>query len=118
MPRRPPATALTVPGDALIFPPMSVVDLFLYFLACGAATFPLALSAVAWIVPRLAPTRVPPTFAKRMEDALALSLVAWIVGAMVFYAVALHIERQKPCLEQHTNQLTEICKKELNASDR
>lgn len=94
---------------------MSLGDLLLYFLACGAMTFPVSLSLLSWVIPRVAPARVPARFAKRVEEALSLSLIVWIAGAMVFYAVALHLERQKPCLDQHTNQLTEACKQELNA---
>jgi hypothetical protein len=41
-----------------------------------------------------------------------------IGAALLFYIAALHIERQKPCDEQHTNQLTAHCKKELGAIDR
>jgi hypothetical protein len=39
------------------------------------------------------------------------------LGALVFYAIALQIERQKPCDDQHTNQLTAECRKMLGAKD-
>jgi len=58
-----------------------------------------------------------PRLGQAFETALSLSLVIWIVGGLVFYAIALDIERRKPCLAQHTNQLTAFCKKELGAVD-
>jgi hypothetical protein len=43
--------------------------------------------------------------------------VIWLLGALVFYAIALQIERQKPCDDQHTNQLTPECRRMLGAKD-
>ena len=51
------------------------------------------------------------------ETALTLSIVVWIAGALVFYTIALHIERQKPCDDQHTNQLTAECRKLYGMKD-
>jgi hypothetical protein len=96
---------------------MSIENLLLYFLACGAATFPLTLSAV-YLMASLSPAvRRWPRLGEAFETALSLSLVIWIVGGLLFYAAALHIERRKPCLDQHTNQLTAFCRKELGATD-
>jgi hypothetical protein len=94
---------------------MNVEDLFLYFLACGAATFPLTLLAVH--LGRSLRGRGGPAAGGALERALTLSLVIWIVGALVFYAVAVRVERRKPCIEQHTNQLTDFCKKELGSTE-
>ena len=98
---------------------MNVANLFLYFLACGAATFPLTLSAV-YLVRSLRSRGATSGGAATesgvgLEHALTVSLVIWIAGALVFYAIAVHIERRKPCIEQHTNQLTAACKKELGS---
>jgi hypothetical protein len=96
---------------------MAVEHLFLYFLACGAATFPLTLSAI--YVGRSLWGRAGSTTgtAGAFERALTFSLVIWIIGALVFYAVAVQLERRKPCIEQHTNQLTDFCKKELGSTE-
>jgi hypothetical protein len=95
---------------------MKVENLFLYFLACGAATFPLTLSAV-YLARSLRGAGRTAGSSGTFERALALSLVIWIAGALVFYAVAVQIERRKPCIEQHTNQLTDFCKKELGSTE-
>ncbi|MFO1161530.1 MAG: hypothetical protein U1E60_22015 [Reyranellaceae bacterium] len=97
---------------------MSVENLFLYFLACGAATFPLGIMLVRWIVSFAPNTTLSRRIERSYEPALSLSLVIWIIGAMIFYVIALHIERKKPCIDQHTNQLTTQCKAELGAIDR
>ncbi|MGD9878828.1 MAG: hypothetical protein AB7F22_10090 [Reyranella sp.] len=96
---------------------MSVENLFLYFLACGAATFPLGLVLVRWIASLAPNASLSRRIERAYEPALSLSLVIWILGALIFYVVALHIERQKPCTDQHTNQLTAECRKELGAPD-
>jgi len=97
---------------------MSVKELLLYFLACGAVTFPLTLIALN-VAASLRPAGSwSQEIGGVFETALSLSLVIWIVGALIFYVTALHIERQKPCDEQHTNQLTVQCKKELGAADQ
>lgn len=92
---------------------MSVENLFLFFIACGAATFPLTLIAVRMLASLSPAGRLAQRIDSSFEKALTTSIIIWIVGALVFYTVALHIERQKPCLEQHTNQLTAECRKEL-----
>ena len=96
---------------------MSVENLFLFFLACGAATFPLCLVAVRWISSFAPDASLSRRIERNYEPALSLSLVIWILGALTFYVVALDIEREKPCTEQHTNQLTAECRKELGAPD-
>jgi len=94
---------------------MSVENLFLFFIACGAATFPLTLMAVRLIASLSPAGRIAHKIDSTFEKALTASIVIWIVGALIFYTVALHIERQKPCLDQHTNQLTPQCRKQLGA---
>jgi hypothetical protein len=96
---------------------MSVENLFLFFLACGAATFPLALVLVRLVASFAPGSRLSRRVERSYEPALSLSLVVWIVGALIFYVIALHIERKKPCPDQHTNQLTSQCRKELGAPD-
>jgi hypothetical protein len=93
---------------------MNVEHLFLYFLAFGAATFPLTLSAVYLGRSLLGGGRVA-SQGGAFERALTLSLAVWIVGSLVFYALAVQVERRKPCIDQHTNQLTDFCKKELGS---
>ncbi len=94
---------------------MSVENLSLFFIACGAATFPLTLMAVRFIASLSPAGRIAQKIDNIFQKALTASIIMWIVGALVFYNVALHIERQKPCLEQHTNQLTAECRKQLGA---
>ena len=97
---------------------MSVESLFLFFLACGAVTFPLAVSAV-YLAASLSPAgRRSATIGGTFEKALSLSLALWIAGALLFYEVALHVERRKPCIEQNTSQLTAFCRGELAAGRR
>ena len=108
---------MTEPGTERIFagPAMKMENLLLYFLACGAMTFPLTLSAV-YLVRSLRGGRRKEDSGGPYERALSVSLVVWIAGALAFYAVALQLERRKPCIEQHTNQLTDFCKKALGAT--
>jgi hypothetical protein len=96
---------------------MNVEHLVLYFLACGAATFPLTLSAVYLGRSLWSRSGRASGNAAAFERALTVSIVIWIVGALAFYAVAVQIERRKPCIEQHTNQLTDFCKKELGSTE-
>src|SRR5437667_1208526 len=96
---------------------MSIENLVLFFIACGAATFPLTLMALRFAASLRPAGWWSHKIASVYEAALSLTLVLWIVGALVFYIIALHIERQKPCDQQHTNQLTPFCKKELGAAD-
>jgi hypothetical protein len=94
---------------------VSVENLFFFFIACGAATFPLTLMAVRFIASLSPAGRMAQKIDNTFEKALTASIIIWIVGALIFYYVALHIERQKPCLDQHTNQLTAECRKQLGA---
>src|SRR5437764_993156 len=96
---------------------MNVANVFLYFLACGAVTFPLTLSAVYLARSLRRRGGGASDGGSALEQALSLSLAVWIVAGLITYAVAVHIERQKPCLEQHTNQLTDFCKKELGSTE-
>jgi hypothetical protein len=96
---------------------MTLPTLVLFFLACGAATFPLSLMALRYAASLSPTSRLSQKIGGGFETALSLSLVIWIVGALVFYAIALHIERQKPCDDQHTNQLTAECRKLFGAKD-
>lgn len=92
---------------------MSVEYLFLFFIACGAATFPLTLMALRCVASLSPAGRIAQKIDNIFEKALTVSIMVWIVGALVFYVVALHVERKKPCTEQHTNQLTDACRWEF-----
>ena len=96
---------------------MTSANLVLFFLACGAGTFPLALMAVRLIAALSPASDFSQKVGRGYETALSLSLVIWAVGALVFYVIALEIERQKPCDQQHTNQLTAPGRKMLGAKD-
>jgi hypothetical protein len=96
---------------------MTMAHLVLFFIACGAATFPLTLIAVRYAASLSPASAFSQRVGRGFETALSLSFVIWIVGALVFYSIALHIERQKPCDDQHTNQLTEECRKLFGAKD-
>jgi hypothetical protein len=94
---------------------VNVTHLFLYFLAGGAMTFPLSLVALRWAASLAPAARWSQKLGSGFQAAISLSLVIWIVGSLTFYGIALYIERQKPCDEQHTNQLTVACRRELGA---
>ncbi|HEX9523029.1 MAG TPA: hypothetical protein VF949_08670 [Reyranella sp.] len=96
---------------------MTLGTLILFFLACGAATFPLTLVAVRYAASLSPASALSQKIGRGFETALSLSFVIWLLGALVFYAIALQIERQKPCDDQHTNQLTPECRKMLGAKD-
>jgi hypothetical protein len=97
---------------------MKLENLLLYFLACGALTFPLTLSVLFVGRALLGGGRAAGSDGSaRLERAISLSLVVWIAASLLFYAVAVLLERRKPCIEQHTNQLTDYCKKELGSSE-
>lgn len=96
---------------------MAIETLFLFFLACGAATFPLTLTAVRCIASLSPAGRIAQKIDNTFEKALTISIMIWIAGALIFYAVALEIERQKPCTEQNTNQLTAECRKLFGQED-
>ena len=94
---------------------MDALTVFLLYMACGAATFPLTIMLVRGVVSVAAPARATPAFHQRLDNATGWSITVWILGVFVFYATAILMERQKPCEEQRTNQLTYECKKFLGA---
>lgn len=94
---------------------MSPLSIVLLFLACGAATFPLTILLVRGVVSVAAPARATPRFHARLDTAIGLSVAVWIVGVLIFYASTVLIERQRPCEEQRTNQLTAACKAYLES---
>ena len=94
-----------------------MAHLVLFFLACGAATFPLTLIVVRYAASLSPASAFSQRIGRGFETALSLSFVIWIAGALIFYVIALQIERQKPCDQQHTNQLTAPCRKLLGAVD-
>ena len=94
---------------------MDALTVFLLYLACGAATFPLTIMLVRGVVSVAAPARATAAFHQRLDNATGWSITVWILGVFVFYATAILMERQKPCEEQRTNQLTYECKKFLGA---
>jgi hypothetical protein len=90
---------------------MTIGQVFLLFLACGAVTFPLTLLAVQ-LVASLSPSgRIARKIDATLDKALSISIMLWIAGGLIFYAVALHLERQPACDEQRTSQLTYECRK-------
>jgi hypothetical protein len=108
---------LDVGGPFRHFTTMALTTLVLFFLACGAATFPLTLVAVRYAASLSPASALSQKIGRGFETALSLSFVIWLLGALVFYAIALQIERQKPCDDQHTNQLTAECRRMLGAKD-
>ena len=94
---------------------MDALTVFLLYLASGAATFPLTIMLLRGVVSVAAPARATPAFHQRLDNATGWSITVWILGVFVFYATAILMERQKPCEEQRTNQLTYECKKDLGA---
>ena len=94
-----------------------MAHLVLFFLACGAATFPLTLIVVRYAASLSPASAFSQRIGRGFETALSLSFVIWIAGALIFYVIALQIERQKPCDQQHTNQLTAPCRRLLGAVD-
>jgi hypothetical protein len=95
---------------------MSALNVVLLYLACGAATFPLTIMAVRAAISVAAPARATPAFHQRLDNAMGWSITAWILGVFVFYWSAVLVERQKPCDDQRTNQLTTECKIKLGAT--
>ena len=94
---------------------MSALKVVLLYFACGAATFPLTIMAVRAAVSVAAPARATPAFHQRLDNAMGWSITVWILGVFVFYWSAVLLERQKPCDDQRTNQLTTECKVKLGA---
>ena len=96
---------------------MAIGHLLLFFLACGAVTFPLTLFAVR-LVASLSPTgRIARKIDGTFEKALTISIIVWLIGAFVFYGIALYLERQRYCDAQRTNQLTWECRKLYGQAD-
>ena len=96
---------------------MTIEYLLLFFLACGVATFPLTLIAMR-VVASLSPGgRIARKLDDTFETALTVSVIVWLLGAFVFYGVALYMERQKDCADQRTTQLTYECRKLYGQKD-
>jgi hypothetical protein len=94
---------------------MTLGELTLIYLACGAATLPLSIVALRFIVSLSAPNGEAREIDRLFDRAIDVSVFLWIVGGLVFYFWAAHIERRKPCGEQRTNQLTADCRRQLGA---
>jgi uncharacterized membrane protein YvlD (DUF360 family) len=104
-------------ADSILPPAMTIGHLLLYFLACGVATFPLALIAMR-VVASLSPaSRIARKLDATFEAALTISIIVWLLGAFVFYGVSLYVERQKDCSEQRTTQITYECRKLYGGKD-
>ena len=96
---------------------MTIGQLLLFFLACGVATFPLTLIGMR-IVAALSPgSRIARKLDVTFEAALTISIVVWLLGAFVFYGVALYMERKSDCADQRTTQLTYECRKLYGGRD-
>ncbi|OFW99420.1 MAG: hypothetical protein A3D94_10660 [Alphaproteobacteria bacterium RIFCSPHIGHO2_12_FULL_66_14] len=95
---------------------MTLGDLTLIYLACGAATLPLSIVALRLVVSLSAASGESREVDQVFDRAVDLSVFLWIVGGLAFYFCAAHIERQKPCGEQRTNQLTAECRRLLGAA--
>lgn len=94
---------------------MTLGELTLIYLACGAATLPLSIVALRVVVSLSAPTGELPAVDRVFDRAVDVSVFLWIVGGLGFYFCAAHIERRKPCADQRTNQLTIECRRQLGA---
>ena len=107
-----------MPVTTSILPPaMAIGDLFLLFLACGAATFPLTLLAVRLLAALSPSGRFARKIDATVDQVLTVSIMIWIAGGLAFYAVSLAIERQRPCDDQRTSQLTYECRKLYGLDD-
>ena len=96
---------------------MAIGPLLLLFLACGAMTFPLTLIAIRCLAALSPSGRIARKLDETFEKALTISVMVWLIGAFAFYAIALHLERRKPCDDQRTNQLTYECRKLYGQED-
>lgn len=96
---------------------MAIGHLLLYFLACGAATFPLTLIALRVLAGLSASGRLARRIDASFEKALTISFIVWVLGAFAFYVIALHIEREKQCVDQRTTQLTHECRRLFGQQD-
>jgi len=92
---------------------MTLGELTLVFLACGAATLPLSIVALRFVVSLSARNGESVEISRVFDRAIGFSVFVWLVGGMAFYFCALAIEHKKPCGAQRTNQLTAECRREL-----
>jgi hypothetical protein len=92
---------------------MTLGELTLIYLACGAATLPLSIMALRFVVSLSAPNGESREVDGVFDRAVDVSVFLWIVGGLGFYFCAAHIERRKPCDDQRTNQLTIECRRKL-----
>ena len=95
---------------------MTLGELALIYLACGAATLPLSIMVLRFVVSLSAPGRELPEVKSVFDRAVDISVFIWLVGGLAFYFCAAHLERQRSCSAQRTNQLTAECRRELGAS--
>ena len=96
---------------------MAIGHLLLFFLAGGAVTCPLTLMGLRLLAGLSASGRLARRIDASFEKALTISFIVWVLGAFVFYIVALHLERQKQCADQRTTQLTYECRKLFGQQD-
>jgi len=94
---------------------MTLGELTLIYLACGAATLPLSIVVLRFVVSLSAPNGESREIDGVFDRAVDVSVFLWIVGGLSFYFCAAHIERRKPCADQRTNQLTAECRRQLGA---
>ncbi len=92
---------------------MTLGELTLIYLACGAVTLPLSIVVLRFFVSLSAPHGEQSEVKGLFDRALDVSVAAWIAGGMAFYFWAAHVERQRPCAEQRTTQLTNDCRRQL-----
>ena len=92
---------------------MTLGELTLIYLACGAATLPLSIVILRLAVSLSAPNGESGEVVRVFDRAIEFAVFVWVVGGLAFYFCALAIEHQKPCIEQRTNQLTAECRLEL-----
>ena len=90
---------------------MAIGHLLLFFLACGAVTFPLTLFAVRAAASLSGNSRLARRIDGAFEKMLTISIIVWLLGIFAFYGIALYLERQKYCDDQRSNQLTYECRK-------
>jgi hypothetical protein len=96
---------------------MTLGELTLIYLACGAATLPLSILALRFVVSLSAPNGESREVDAVFDRAVDMSVFLWIIGGLAFYFCAAEIERKKPCSEQRTNQLTSECRRQLGGND-
>jgi hypothetical protein len=97
---------------------MTLGELTLIYLACGAATLPLSILVLRFAVSLSSPNGESREVDTVFDRAIDVSVFLWIIGGLAFYFCAAHIERERPCGEQRTNQLTSECRRQLGAGVR